>query len=237
VQLNIAMEPLKSAFQQIECNPVENTVYKYVLKFCEYNNIKLIDGHDYSYEKVTKTVDIQSFLLIKGILQESEIDIEKTGIPYYIFIFGQRSTTTSKTAFGNKADDIANVMGIIKEQRASIMFVSEHPFKTNVVRAITSQTKKKNADFQIRSVVHDIFKFDRIDPNENGTGANIVHEVLGSEDAALVKAEFEKNLTTIPYIPAMDPVIIWLMGNPKQIVKITHPSIPGCSTVYYRVIR
>lgn len=218
------------SFQQIDVDPVEGTVYKNVLKFCKYNNIKLTEGHEYTEEKTKKIIDIQSFLMIKGVMNESDVD----DVIFYIFIFGQKSTTTNKTAFGNKADDIANVMGMIKETRASIMFVSENSFKTNVVKSIANQKMKKKAIYHIRSVVHDVFKFDRID--DAITNHKAVHTILSPAEATLVKAHHEKNLKTIPYISVMDPNIIWLMGNVKQIVKITLPSIPGCQTVYYRVI-
>jgi DNA-directed RNA polymerase subunit H (RpoH/RPB5) len=224
-----------TSFQQIDVNPIEGTVYKNVIKFCEYNDIKLTEGYGHSEEKTKKIIDIQSFLMIKGVLHGSDIDDDNTGIAFYIFIFGQKSTTTNKTAFGNKADDIANVMGMIKETRAAIMFVSENSFKTNVVKAIANQSMKKQAKFQIRSVIHDIFKLDRIaDAIDNNKA---VHTILTPDESTLIKAQYEKNLTTMPYIPIMDPIVIWLMGNVKQIVKITHPSILGCHTVYYRVIR
>lgn len=122
-------------------------------------------------------------------------------------------------------------MGLIKEKKAVIMFVSENSFKTNVIKAIANQKKKKAADFIIRSVVHDVFKVDMLKT------AVFKHEILNTEETMLVKAQYEKNMVTMPFISAGDPMIIWLMGEPKQIVKITHPSILTGSNVYYRVIR
>jgi len=217
--------------QQMEHDPVEWTVYKNVMTFCKYNNIVITEGNDYTLEKTNKIIDIQSFIMMKGILNNTGMDNDGNGVPYYIFIFGQKSTTVSKTAFGNKADDIANVMGLINEQKAAIMFVSESSFKANVTRAIATQKRKKDAMFQIQSVVHDIFKVDRI------LTSKFKHEILSTSEALRVKAQHEKNLTSIPYIPVMDPMVIWIIGRPKQVVKITHPSLVGCVTVYYRVIR
>ena len=215
-------------FQHITSPPVESTVYKNVERFCAHNHIRVVDGGGYDEERTKKTIDVQSFIKITATIRNESLG---GMVPFYIFIFGQKSTTINKNAFGSKADDIASVMGPIKDKKAVIMFISERSFKTNVTKAVENQKKKKGAEFLIYSVVHDVFKVDLI------TDASIKHEIMTEAEAAVIKKDYEKNESLIPIISTGDPRVVWMMGMPGQMVKITHPSIITGSTVYYRVIK
>ena len=116
------------SFQELESDPVEQIIYGNVLQYCKYNNIKLTHGHDYDNAKIAKVMVIQSHLMLKGITTEFEmVDGIKVEVemPLYIFIFGQKSTTTGKTAFGGKADDINSIMNAVDEKKVSLLFISE----------------------------------------------------------------------------------------------------------------
>lgn len=216
----------KPSFQHIDTDPVEVVVYNNVLMYCKYNDIKIIEGGSYDPTNVKKMIDAKSYIMIKGTVDDN--------VPYYIFIFGSRSATAGKLAFGNKADDIANVMGHVTEKIAHILYISENSFKFNVIKAITNQRLKKGAEFYIKSVVYTVFKVDIIAAAKRNNGHQ--YQILNQDEVNKLKADTEKTLSLLPTISAMDVPIIWIMGRRRQVVKITHPSMLSCQTVYYRTI-
>ena len=211
-----------TSFQHIQETPPEVIVYQNVLKFCNFNGIELIDGHEDDEDAIYKKISIQSYTMVKGI---------KDDRPYYIFVFSKKSTTAGKNAFGSRADDIALIMRTVKEPVANIIFVSEHIPKTNVTKAISRHQLKDGVSYNVQNITHGVFMVDRL--------KNPIFKcrLLGSDESSEIKKQYEKNIMSFPVVSMSNADIIWLQGQPRQLVEYTYPSLMCGSTVYYRVIK
>jgi hypothetical protein len=210
------------SFQFIEETSIEVTVYNNVIKWLNFHNIELFEGHDDDEKTIHKKLSIQNFLMIKGLSDKST---------EYIFIFGQQSTSEGKNAFGSRADDIASIMKIVKEDVANITLVSEHIPKSNVTKAIKRHQDKENIRYTVQNIIHSVFLVNHL---ENSVFRG---RILPPDEANELKAMFEKNNAMFASVWASKPLVIWLKGKPRQIVEYTLPSILTRDTVYYRVIK
>ena len=62
------------------------------------------------------------------------------------------------------------------------------------------------------------------------------HVILNDKEKEEVLKQFGIGLKQLPRIPATDPVIQFLNGNPGDVVKIIRESATAGETIYYRVI-
>lgn len=62
------------------------------------------------------------------------------------------------------------------------------------------------------------------------------HIILNDKEKEEVLKQYGITLKQLPRVPATDPVITILEGNPGDVVKILRKSLTAVETLYYRVV-
>lgn len=205
---------------------IEHNVYTNILAYLDILGFTPINDQNVKEEKeslytvkskadIVKTLQFYSYVRVKASHKD-------TGKIMYTYIIRDNSMVSKSTVFKN------NILNTISEKDVLLTIVSREGIKTNVLKFVKSYKGKK---IILKDFKYDMFKIDLRD--------NVMvpkHELCtSSEKKKIMSDNFIMSDTKFPLISKNDPQVMWLGGEPGQLIRITRNDTTG-PVLYYRII-
>lgn len=167
-----------------------------------------------SNSDIVKTLQFYSYIRIKTKLSDESI--------MYVYIVRDSDIVSKSTLFKS------TILNTIPEKEFKLTIVSKIGIKTQVLKFIR---KYKNKTVGIRNFMYDLFKTDL-----RGNVRVPKHTLCtDAEKKQIMIDNFITSESNFPRIGRSDAQVLWLGGEPGQLVRILRHDVTG-PVVYYRII-
>lgn len=139
----------------------------------------------------------------------------KRKIPYHDVVVVLVDSNKDMTNYASNSQDFRKLVVKISP-KSEIIFVSEDGLSTHVMRV---RAQLKESGYNIRDFHHSTFKIEM--PKSPLVGE---HKILTGTELEQFKSFYKKKLETLPKIYDTDTQIIWINGNPGDVIRVTRYS-------------
>lgn len=207
---------------------IENEIYKNIITYLDIIGFVPVKDQLNPEEKkqdekhvlktksdIVKTLQFYSYVRIKARHKDTKRIM-------YVYIVRDSSMVSKSTEFKS------NILNTINEKDIILTIVSKDGIKTQVLKFISKYKSKK---IELRDFKYVLFKIDLRD--------NVMvpkHELCTDAEKKKIMADnFITSDLNFPFISKISPQVLWIGGEPGQLVRITRHDVTG-PVLYYRII-
>lgn len=208
---------------KMDIRSIEFTIYNNLFKYIdiigftpvlEDNGEKNVDVKKEKKDLI-KTLQFYSYVKIKAVNKKDKDDV------MYVFLVSD-STLVSKSL------EFKKLLNTIPDKKAHLVIVSKDGIKTPVKKFLLKYTKKM---LLVKNLLYANFKVD--------VRNNVIvplHKLCTWEETKKVMHDNKiETLMQFPKIKHTDPQVLWVGGQPGQLIKVVRRDVTG-EVLYYRVI-
>ena len=188
-----------------------STIYRNVLKFISTRGFEIDIAIE---EDINRSFQFREYI---------KISAKKNDESLYVILTSVDNSVVSKLI------EFKKIINSIKDKNPIIIFISEKGIKSSVDKHVKLLKRTKN--IKIQNLLYSHFK---VDPRDN---VLVPKHILCTEEEKRIVMEDNsiEDEMLFPVIRQNDPQVIWLGGEPGQLVKIIRRDVTG-EVLYYRII-
>lgn len=188
-----------------------STIYDNILKFISTRGFKVDTVIE---EDINRSFQFREYI---------KISAKKNDVSLYVILTSVDNSVVSKLI------EFKKIINSIKDKNPIIIFISEKGIKPSVDKHVNILKRTKN--ITVQNLLYSHFK---VDPRDN---VLVPKHILCTEEEkrTIMKDNSIEEDSLFPVIRQNDPQVIWLGGQPGQLVKIIRRDVTG-EVLYYRII-